>query len=377
MRITIVSGPFLPVPTLLGGAVEKVQSRLAMAYAAAGHEVILISRAFRKLPRKETVHGVLYVRVRSFNRRASIWANLLLTALYDIGVLFFLKPSDVVVTNSVFLPLILSRFRKGHVIVHVARFPKGQMLMYNRAAGLHVPSNEVAAAIASQAPRLVPRVFVVPYPIADMYFGGTDRPPRQKRVLYVGRVAREKGLNLLVKAFVLACADPQLKDWELRIVGPYETRAGGDGLAYLQELSDLATPLGSACKFIGPLFEEAALVLEYRSASVFVYPSVAETGETFGLAPLEAMAAGCATVLSNLRCFKEFGVDGESCLVFDHRSAKPDSELSDRLVRLMKDPDLVRSLSTKGETMARRFSVDSVARSLLDEFRRVCAAPDR
>ncbi len=35
MRITILLGPFLPVPPVLGGAVEKVHLLLAETYAAA------------------------------------------------------------------------------------------------------------------------------------------------------------------------------------------------------------------------------------------------------------------------------------------------------------------------------------------------------
>jgi hypothetical protein len=44
MRITIVLGPFLPVPAVFGGAVEKVHLLLAGAYRDVGHDVTIISR---------------------------------------------------------------------------------------------------------------------------------------------------------------------------------------------------------------------------------------------------------------------------------------------------------------------------------------------
>lgn len=44
MRITVVQGPFLPVPPLRGGAIEKVMSGLGETWARQGHAVTHISR---------------------------------------------------------------------------------------------------------------------------------------------------------------------------------------------------------------------------------------------------------------------------------------------------------------------------------------------
>ena len=62
MRITILLGPFLPVPPVLGGAVEKVHLLLAETYAAAGHQVTIVSRAYKNFPREEIVNGVRHIR---------------------------------------------------------------------------------------------------------------------------------------------------------------------------------------------------------------------------------------------------------------------------------------------------------------------------
>jgi glycosyltransferase involved in cell wall biosynthesis len=46
---------------------------------------------------------------------------------------------------------------------------------------------------------------------------------------------------------------------------------------------------------------------------MFVYPCLAEQGETFGLAPLEAVACGAVPIVSDLSCFGDFitpGVNG-------------------------------------------------------------------
>ena len=110
------------------------------------------------------------------------------------------------------------------------------------------------------------------------------------------------------------------------------------------------------------------LVRQYREASVFVYPSVAEKGETFGLAPLEAMALGCATVVSGLECFRDFLVDGETGLMFDHRVARPEEALCTQLRRLAGDDKLRARLAHGGYDTARRFTRERVAALYLEDF---------
>ena len=58
MRIAILQGPFLPVPPLRGGAIEKAWFRLGKAFAKEGHEVVHVSRLCDDLPQEETIEGV-------------------------------------------------------------------------------------------------------------------------------------------------------------------------------------------------------------------------------------------------------------------------------------------------------------------------------
>src|SRR5579863_8853989 len=136
-----------------------------------------------------------------------------------------------------------------------------------------------------------------------------------------------------------------LAGWRLRIVGPHEIVHGGDGSAYLDELSALARPLGAQCEFAGPVFGQDALIAEYQAASVFVYPSLAATGEALPVAPLEAMAAGCATIVSDLRCFRDYIEPAVTGLTFDHRGERAADDLAAQLAALMADPDRLRCLA--------------------------------
>jgi glycosyltransferase involved in cell wall biosynthesis len=282
--------------------------------------------------------------------------------------------SDITVTNSFFLPLLLPRRKAGKIYVHVARYPKGQFFLYRRADRLQAVSTAVADAVRTQAPGRVADVVVIGNPISEKYFStGEIKAPT---ILFVGRLAREKGVDTLIRAFsrLISAGVP---DWKLRIVGPYAFEQGGDGPVFFDELKALAAPLGARCEFAGPIFEEDRLVREYAAASLFVYPSTAERGESFGLAPLEAMAAGCATVVSDLRCFDDFIVNGENALKFDHRCPEPEKQLEMALARLIADQTLARGLAAAGIATTQKFRTPVIARKILEDFQTLLDARAR
>jgi len=373
LRITIILGPFYPVPTVLGGAVEKVHLALAAEYAAAGHHVTMISRRFDAFPAQETIAGVHHVRVGSRDRQPSLTGNLLHGLAYDLRAIQAMPVSDITVTNSFFLPLLLPRRKAGMIYVHVARYPKGQLFLYRRADRFQAVSTAVTDAIKIQTPGRAADVVVIANPISEKYFSSNSREAKAPTVLFVGRLAREKGVDNLIRAFSSLMSEGGL-EWKLRIVGPHAFEQGGDGVSFLNELEELAAPLGSRCEFVGPIFDEDRLIREYAAASIFVYPSVAERGEAFGLAPLEAMAAGCATVVSDLRCFDDFVVDGENALKFDHRCPEPQKQLEAALARLINDQSMAGRLAAAGTATAEKFRPPMIARKMLEDFQALLGA---
>ena len=65
---------------------------------------------------------------------------------------------------------------------------------------------------------------------------------------------------------------------------------------------------------------------------------MAERGETFGLAPLEAMACGAVPIVSDLACFRDFISPGVNGLVFNHRVADPAAQLAQEILTIASDP---------------------------------------
>lgn len=366
MRISCVIGPYLPVPPLRGGAVERIWQNLCVAFARKGHDVTLISRQFGELPREETRDGVRYLRVPSIDAPRSRLLYRLFDVAYAARVCAVLPASDVTITNSVSLPLIIPRGRAGKIYVSVARFPKGQMRFYRRADRLQAVSRAVADAMLRQSPIIAERVEVIPNALSATFtqLREPSRGSRRKEILYAGRIAREKGLDLLIRAFSKI---RDHGDWRLTLLGPSAVAEGGDGAGFLAELETLGRRAGGRVTFEPAIFDEAALASRLRAADIFVYPSVAEQGESFGMAPLEAMACGCAVVVSALACFDDFAANGDNAFVFDHRS-NGETALAQALELLMKSPELRDALGAAAIHTSQNFDADRVADLFMADF---------
>lgn len=366
-------GAFLPVPPIMGGAVEKVWFALAQEFAGAGHEIVQISRAVPQLPRSETIAGVKHLRVAGSDAPASLLWLKFLDLVYSIRVLRAIPASDIILTNTFWLPMLLRNRKRGKLYVHVARLPKGQMRFYKHAARLQAPSRFVADAIVAEIPSAASRVKAIPYPRPQMQ--SAELPTFSKRLnsmLYVGRVHPEKGVHLLVEAF--ASLPQKLRDqWQLEIVGPVESRFGGGGDGYQQQLEAKAAKASARIQFRGPVFDATELEREFRSATLFVYPSLAEKGETFGLAPLEAMTHGCPVLVSDLGCFHDFVSAGETGFTFDHRSANPSTTLRSKLEELLRDPAQLLRVGEAGYRVSGNYTLERVARQFLVDFEAVMA----
>lgn len=376
MKICLAIGPYNPVPLALGGSVERILSTLAPYFAARGHEVTIVSRRFRDFPEDEVKDGIRYLRVPSFDAPASKLLYRLFDLIYSRRVARILPQSDVTLTSSPFLPLTLPKDRAGRIYVHVARYPKGQMRLYRNASRFQAVSQTVAEEIRRQSPSLTDRVVAIPNPLSGPLatLAPPDEKPREKSILFVGRIAREKGVHLLIEAFVRASNGP-LAGYRLRIVGPHQINQQGDGDAYLAELKALAEPVKDRVSFEGPVFDPNELRNIFLSSQIFAYPSVAELGESFGVAPLEAMAARCRVVVSNLECFREYVLPDRNAIVFDHRK-EPVSALADALCKSASNFYTPEMLEAGIET-ASRFQPDHIADLFLQDFERLVKGDSR
>lgn len=145
--------------------------------------------------------------------------------------------------------------------------------------------------------------------------GGAASPANAPVLLYVGRLAPEKNLELLLEAFRwLRERRPEAR---LALVGDGPSRAA------LEERAP-----GPAVAFCGVLAGDE-LADAYASADLFVFPS---RTDTFGNAVLEAMASGLPVVVAREGGPAEQVDDGVEGLVVDCASPAP---LAEALARLL------------------------------------------
>jgi glycosyltransferase involved in cell wall biosynthesis len=375
VRISIVMGFFLPVPPAAGGATEKIWHRLALEFAASGHEVTVFSRRWPGFPDRETLSGVHHVRLRGCAHTPRLWRNLLHDFSWSWRIFRALPPADLVIVNCVALPAWLGTLRPpaGRVVVFAGRMPKGQYRFYRKIACLFAPSTALQKKIIAENPRLAPVIRVTGCPIAWNELERIPVPSAPDAPLtigYVGRLHREKGLDLLLAALRLLALEKNLPAWRVILCGPADVPQGGSGPDYAAGLARQAAEFLPPDRFsiLPPVFDDNALKQIYHDTDIFCYPSVAAQGETFGVAIAEAMAAGAVPVVSCLDCFTDFVADGENGLVFDHTSPDAAGHLAAAIKKLLLDPVLRARLHTAARLATQRYAFPSFARALLEDF---------
>lgn len=373
MKITVVMGFFLPVPAAAGGATEKSWEGLARAFAAQGHEVTVISRQWPGWPTRETVAGVCHLRLRGHAHTQKLIANLWWDFIWSWRVWFSLPAADVTIVNCVALPVWLGwlRRRSGSLVVMPGRMPKGQYRLYRRVDRVLVGSSSLADAVAAENPGLAAATRVLGCPIDHTALAaGAGVRGAVLTIGFVGRIHREKGIDLLVASLRLLAARSDLPPWRVFLCGPVDVARGGSGESYAAEVRETINVFLPSNRFElrSPVFEAKALSDVYREIDVFCYPSLAARGETFGVAVAEAMAAGAVPVVSKLPCFTDFVEPGVSGETFDHSAKDAPAQLAAALGRLLSDHARRHQMAQAAREAVRRYDFPHFAATLLADF---------
>jgi glycosyltransferase involved in cell wall biosynthesis len=182
-------------------------------------------------------------------------------------------------------------------------------------------------------------------------------------ILYVGCIEEKKNVAALVQGFAeLLRRRPELPH---RLV-----LTGGTAGGLELEIAELAgePQIKSRVEQTGYV-SEARLRSLYAGAASFCYLS---EYEGFGLPPLEAMAAGIPTLVSDRALLPEVTA-GAALLVDPHDRGA----VADALDRLLSDDSLRRSLSRRGRTVAARYSWAESAKHLAVIYQRAMGREPR
>ncbi|MEW6261956.1 MAG: glycosyltransferase [Thermodesulfobacteriota bacterium] len=177
---------------------------------------------------------------------------------------------------------------------------------YDQMQGIYVPSQDTGQELISKGIN-AEKIFVYPRGVDSEIFNPKQRNGFYLRrydlgevtkLLYVGRISKEKNMPLLARAFkeIAACSN----NVHLILVG--------DG-PYLETMkSELA---GYPCTFTGYLHGQE-LSEAYASADIFVFPS---TTDTFGNVILEAQASGLPVIVTDAGGPRENIIAGQTGLI--------------------------------------------------------------
>lgn len=305
MHILILNSEYPPI----GAGAGNASAQLARQFADMGHQVSVLTARYNQLPHEETRDGVRIIRLPGLRRRqdrstaleqavfifsAAVWGLGWVRRLKpDVTLAFFGAPSGVAAwlwRGLLRLPYIVS-LRGGDV-------PGFRPYDFGRQHRLLAPLlrkvwHGAAAVVAnSQGLRQLGLAFdpqtkidVIPNGVHLEHFPAAQRSWQPLRMLFVGRVVYQKGLDLLLDAL----AGFEAQDWSLTI--------GGDG-PRLESLRQQAAALGlgERVEFCGWL-DRQELVERLAAANLFVHPS---RHEGMPNAVLEAMASGLPVLASQI-----------------------------------------------------------------------------
>jgi starch synthase len=189
--------------------------------------------------------------------------------------------------------------------------------------------------------------------------------PTRPYVLFVGRIARQKGLAHLLAAAAEFPAEAQLV---LCAGAPDTPELGAEVEAAVTTLRERRTVV-----WIPQMLPRPEVVQLLTGAAVFVCPSVYEP---LGIVNLEAMACETAVVASAVGGIPEVVADTETGLLVPYSAADPDgfeAGLATAVNALLGDPSRAAKMGQAGRQRAvHEFGWDTVARRTLDVYASLC-----
>lgn len=177
---------------------------------------------------------------------------------------------------------------------------------------------------------------------------------KDKTVLYVGRIGKEKSIDVLLKSF-----KELLKriDCKFMIVGDGPDRGRLEKLARKMRIENKV-------EFTGYIDYEK-LMDYYSIADVFVSASVTETQ---GLTILESFVCGCPVVVSDALGFKDVVENGKNGFLVKPNNLK---EFSNRIYQILKNKRLRDKLSKQAKKTAKLYTISNCSKNLVHTYKKL------
>ncbi|YCH09673.1 glycosyltransferase [Arthrobacter sp. alpha11c] len=183
--------------------------------------------------------------------------------------------------------------------------------------------------------------------------GETIEPHANPTVLFAGRLAEEKHVNVLIDAIAKT---PRELNVNLEIVGGGEVRP-----ALEAQVAKLG--LGDRVRFLG-LASDEDLREAYIKADIFCMPG---TAELQSLVTLEAMSASTPVLLANAMALPHLVRDGENGYLFTPNDS---TELAAKITKLVELPeDQLKAMGKVSREMVEPHSINGTLQTFEDLYR--------
>lgn len=352
MKIVIGSESFAPNISGVATAAELLANNLACE----GHQVWVFAPSFSyKTQRDDTFENFKVVRIKSIrnpfrkNFRVSffpgkdVFAEIrkikpdiihledptsICSELLKAGKRYKIP---VVLTNHFSLDYITSYFRRLKILHPAMRsgFRNYLRKFYNKCDYITCPTETTKAELLSWGVKAPIEAISNGIDLDRFYeyfdleeFNAKFHLPPNKRVLYVGRIDKDKNIEVLIRAIPHVAAETNA---HFVIVG--------DGKE-TDKMKKIAESLGvdRHISWLGWIDQQSDDIIQsYQSADVFVMPSKIETQS---IATMEAMAAGLPVVGANGGAIPELVTDEKNGYLFDPNS---DIDLGEKITLVLTD----------------------------------------
>lgn len=362
MRILVASHGYPPVVS----GVTIVAQKVARAMVARGHEVLVVTASDRHEPYEGEDKGVRVMRVHSRSNPFWTEAPIPFIGLDDLAEISADFQPDVLHTHETALlarqfmrhaheyelPLLAScHYVPQFVAQYVAEMTRPpveavvwaySIWLLNRCSYVVFPNDTHRQIFRDQGLK-APTTIISNGIDTDYYCaagngqdGVTARYglPEGRRVLFVGRLAKDKSIDVLIRAMQYV---PAALNAHLVLVGRGDDRG---------ELEELTAELGLErrvcfCGFV----EEADMPALYRACDIF---AIASTCEVQSLPTLAAMSSALPVIAADALALPELVKDGINGYLVP---AGDDQYIGTCITRLLSEPDLARRMGQAGLEM--------------------------
>ena len=347
MKILQVIRQYRPA---IGGA-ERFVADLSTRLAARGHqvEVVTLNKRWRdglRLPDHEIISGITVHRIPYIGTRLFFFAPKVLSFVDQFDLIhvhhtdFFLD--FLAATRFIHRRLLVVSTHGGffHTDDHAAL--KQLYFAFVTQRSLHTADVVVPNSLSDEKKfgRYGRQVIRIDNAIHSNFFSRGRGQRLRGRMITVGRLVANKNMKALLEVFALERV--QRNDLSLTVIGDGEMR--GELESYSARLK-----INDSVRWLGEVSDEQ-LRDELCVAEIFLS---AATHEAFGLALLEAMAAGCVPVVNNIEAFRDVIENGGDGFLANYANA---AEAASALLRVCESP--LDPLSSNAKIKAALFDWD-------------------